>query len=315
MPLPAGCGGLLLSRSMLSNLRWVLVVALLASAGVAHAQRDPEAALAEARELVFQARFADAVGAARQILDRDDLSAAERNATLELLAVAQIANRQQRDAEQTLALLYSRDPDHRLTDPDASPPVLSAFARAREARPAPIPVRLVHTTPTLARREAPELSVRLTEGDDAVAEVRLVYRMGSESPSRVVMTRRSDGTYVARIPVVGDATRATDVAYHIVALAPSLAPLASPGSAAEPLQLRIPAESSGSVASTGSAPVPEPAPAPGGGGSVAEEWWFWTLIAVVVIGAGVTAGILLGPAQEGPQSGTLGSVRLMSLEF
>lgn len=293
--------------------RWLVVLALLASlGGVAHAQTDPEAALAAARELVFQARFAQAVSAARGILDRADLSAADRNATLELLAIAQLANRQEDDAEQTLALLYSRDPGHRLTDPDASPPVLSAFALAREARPEPVPVRLEHVTPALTTREPPELSVRIAEGADAVAEVRLVYRMGGEAPSRVVMTQRADGTYVARIPVVGDASSATDVAYHIEALAPSLTPLARAGTAAEPLQLRIPAETRGGVAHVPA--TPEPAPAPGGG-SVAEEWWFWTLIAVVVVGGAVTAGVLLGPAQESPQPGTLGSVRLMSIEL
>lgn len=302
---------------MLSNARWALVLALsLTTAGIAHAQRDPEAALADARQLVLQARFADAVSAARTLLERDDLSAAERNTALELLAIAQLANRQQNEAEETLRQLYSRDPEHRLSDPDASPPVLSAFARAREARHPLVPVHLEHETPRLSQREAPELSVRITEGQDAVAELRLVYRMGSEAPSRVVMTRRSDGTYVARIPVVGDASRATDVAYHIVALAPSLAPLASAGSAAEPLQLRIPAEtlpSPAGSAAVSTAPLSTPAPAPSdGGGSVAEEWWFWTLIAAIAIGGGVTAAVLL--SQEGPESGTLGSIRLLSFE-
>src|SRR5690606_11782132 len=128
--------------------------------------------------------------------------------------IAQLANRQQGDAQQTLTLLYSRDPGHRLTDPDASPPVISAFARAREAQPPQIPVRIEHVPPTLRVRQAPELRVRIGEGADAVAELRLVYRIGAEAPSRVVMTQRADGSYIARIPVVGDASSATDVAYH-----------------------------------------------------------------------------------------------------
>ena len=303
---------------MLTRLACILIVALAASAGgVARAQSDAD--LAAARDLILEARFSEAVTAARRILERTDLAAADRNATLELLAVAQLANRQQGDAQQTLALLYSRDPGHRLTDPDASPPVISAFARAREAHPPQLPVRIDHVTPALTVRQAPELTVRLGEGADAVAELRLVYRIGAEAPSRVVMTQRADGSYIARIPVVGDASSATDVAYHIVALAPSLAPLASAGSAAEPLQLRIPAEVRGSAPPV-SAEVPpshrEPAPAPApAGGSVAEEWWLWTLIAVVVVGGAVTAGVLLGPAQQAPEEGSLGSVRLMSIEW
>jgi hypothetical protein len=272
------------------------------------------------RELVFQAQFGEAISSARSYLDRTDLSAQDRNAGLELLAVAQIANRQQADATQTLALLYSRDPGHRLTDPDASPPVLSAFARAREAHPPPVPISIEHTTPTLVRREPPSLSVRIAEGDDAVHEVRLVYRMGDEGASRVVMTRRADGTYNARIPVIGDAAHAVDVAYHIIALAPSGAELSHRGTDAEPLQLRIPAEGATQVAvpreiDERPPPIDAPPPQPQGGGSVAEEWWFWTIIILVVAGAAVTTGVLLGPAQEGPEQGTLGSVRLMSIEL
>ncbi len=289
---------------------------LLALAAPAAAQSDVDAQLAAAREQIFEAHFGGAVSTARAVLDENDLSAAQRNAALEVLAIAQIANRQGQEADQTLQLLYSRDPGHRLGDPDASPPVLSAFARARESHPDTIPVVLDHTTPTLTHREPPELTVRVTEGADAVAEVRLVYRMGNEAPSRVVMTPRTDGSYVARIPVVGDASSATDVAYHIVALAPSLTPIGQMGTAAEPLQLRIPAEqrsATPTVASTTTAPAPAPA-APPQGGSVLEEWWFWTLL-VVIVGAAVTTGILLGPAQSGPEQGTLGSVRLMSIEL
>ncbi|HJL17973.1 MAG TPA: hypothetical protein RMH99_20070 [Sandaracinaceae bacterium LLY-WYZ-13_1] len=299
----------------------VLVLALSSFAAPAAAQPAVEEQLSSIRELIFAARFSDAVGAARAYLDRTDLSAEDRNAGLEVLAIAQIANRQNDEAEQTLRRLYARDPGHRLNDPDASPPVISAFARARESAPDPITVRIHHDPPTLTRREPPTLEVRLGAGDDAVSEVRLNYRAGPEGTARVVMTRRSDGTYVARIPVVGDATAPLDVAYHIVALAPSRAPLASLGSPSDPLQLRIPAEGGGAAqASTGGAATlpPPTGPVDDGedeGGSVAEQWWFWTLIGLVVVGGAVTTGILLGPARQGPEEGTLGTVTLMQLEL
>jgi hypothetical protein len=35
-------------------------------------------------------------------------------------------------------------------------------------------------------------------------------------------------------------------------------------------------------------------------GGIATKWWFWTIIGVVVAGAGVTAGVLLWPSDEGP---------------
>ncbi len=283
------------------------------------AQDDGDARLEAIREAIMSARFSEALDGAREYLSRTDLRAADRNAGLELLAIAQIANRQSADAERTLALLYSRDPAHRLSDADASPPVLSAFARARQSRPAQVTVRLEHEPPAMSRREPPTIEVRIPEGADAVAEVRLVYRMGNEGASRVVMTERADGSYIARIPVVGDAHSATDVAYHVIALAPSLTELASVASAAEPMQLRIPPERIESPPeSTVSTPTAEPStpratPAPSA--SIVEEWWFWTLIVVLVAGAAVTTGILLGPAQEGPEQGTFGSVRLMTIEL
>ena len=292
-----------------------LGLSLLAPALTAEAQNDAEQQLQAARELIFQARFEDAIGAARTFLNRPDLNAYDRNGGLEVLAIAQVANRQREDAEQTLQLLYSRDPGHRLSDPDASPPVISAFARARESHPDTVPVRLEHAPPTLTVRAAPEIRVQISEGADAVNEMQLVYRIGGEGAARVVMTAREDGSYTARIPVVGEATSATDVAYFIRALAPSLAPLGHVGTEAEPLQLRIPAEVADIENERPPAlePIIAPEPEEEGGGSVIEEWWFWVII-VAVVGGGVTAGILLG-TQQSAQEGTLGSAQLMQIEW
>lgn len=282
------------------------------TAAVAAGQTAPEQQLESIRERVLAAHFSEAVTMAEELLTRSDLTAEQRNAALEVLAVAQVANRQRDAANETLRTLYSRDPGHRLTDPDASPPVVSAFAQAREAQPEPVTVTLAHETPTPSRREPPSIQVAVTENADAVAEVRLVYQTGDEGPARVVMTRQADGTYLARIPVVGDASSATDVAYHVVALAPSMTPLAAIGSPAEPLQLRIPPQATDGSAATRGAPPPAE---PSGGGSVVEQWWFWTIIGVLVVGGAVTTGILLGPAQQVPEAGTLGTVQLMQLEF
>ena len=154
-----------------------LVIALPLLPGAASAQEEELSAI---RELIFQARFEAAVQQANALLERSDLEAAERNAALEVLATAQLANRQDGPASETLRLLYSRDPGHRLTDPDASPPVISAFARAREAAPTPITVSLQHEPPALTRREPPSIEVRVAEGADAIAELRLVYRIAGE---------------------------------------------------------------------------------------------------------------------------------------
>ena len=289
-------------------------LALASFARPAHAQsvRDE---IQSIRDLVFNAQFDRAVTSARALLDRPDLDATSRNATLEVLAIAQLANRQRTDAAQTLTLLYSRDPQHRLSDPDASPPVLSAFARARESAPTQVPVTIEHGPPTLNGREPPLLTASLSQGADAVSEIRLVYRAGGED-ARVVMTRRPDGTFGARVPVLGDPAQPTPVLYYLVALAPSLTPLARAGTEAEPLRFEIPAAgATGAVTSGPDLGDGTPSDAPPGGGSVAEEWWFWTLIALVVVGGAVTLGIVLGPLQDGPEAGTLGVVRLMQVEL
>lgn len=285
----------------------------------AAAQDAPDAALAQARELLLHARYPDAIAAGEQLVARDDLTAAQHNAALELIATAQLANRQARDAQRTLEALYSRDPGHRLSDPDASPPVISAFARAREAQPQPIALELQHATPgTITRREPPTIEVRVGAGADAIAEMRLAYRTAGEPGySQVVMNERAGGLWVGRIPVVGRSDRPIDVAYHVLATAPSGSVLARVGSEAEPLQLRIPAEvldprGVAIAASEGGDGMPVDGERDGGGGgSVVEEPWFWIVIGVLVAG-GVTAGVVVGTQSGGgPEQGTLGSVTLM----
>jgi hypothetical protein len=288
-------------RALLSIL-FVLALPLAAAA-----QGTATAEIAQVREQILYASYPDAIAAAQGALARTDLSAADRNTLLELLATAQIANRQTDDARATLTTLFARDPGHRLTDPDASPPVVSAFARAREARPTPVSVTLEHDSPgTLATRESPVIVVELGGAADAVHEVVLSYRhAGEPGYTRVVMNRRADGAWTGRIPVVGSASEAIDVAYFLTASAPSGTELGHRGSEAEPLDLRIPADAAG-VATTGpTGPV-----VASGGGDVASEPWFWILIGTVAVGAGVGIGLGVGLSNQGPESGTLGVVML-----
>ena len=291
-------------RGFLSTL--VLALALTSmSPLMASAQTD---ALGPIREQVLYANYPEAIANANALLARTDLSAETRNGALELLATAQVANRDTAGANQTLQRLYARDPGHRLSDQDASPPVISAFARAREAHPTPVIVGVVHQPPTLIRRESPSIEASLTTNADAVEEVRLVYRQGSEGWSRVVMNRRPDGTYSARIPVIGASDQAIDVVYYIIATAPSDTELAHRGTEGDPLALRIPADTQ--VARIPQDQIPIPTTPPQQGGSVAEEWWFWTLIGAVVAG-GVVTGVVLGTQDNGIPQGTLGTVTLM----
>ncbi len=281
----------------------------------ARAQETPTAAMGAIREMILHARYSDAIGASQQVLERTDLRASERNAVLELLATAQIAGRQTDAARETLATLYSRDPGHRLTDPDASPPVVSAFARAREASPRLVHVELQHEPVRLSRREPPTIVVRIGAGADAVEELRLAYRyVGDSGFSQVVMNHRPDGTWMGRIPVVGAADRAIDVAYYITAMAPSTARLAELGNEIDAQQVRIPGDAPSAASAAATLEPSERPPGAqsddggGGGGSVAEEPWLWILIGVLVAG-GVTAAVVVATLPpQGPDQGSLGSI-------
>lgn len=287
----------------------LLVLSFVAPCGgsaEAQAYASVESEIAGVREQILYASYPDAIAASLGLLSRTDLSAADRNVLLELLATAQIANRETDAARATLTTLYARDPGHRLDDPDASPPVVSAFARAREARPTPVTVTVDHSSPgILATRESPVIVARLGGEADAVHEVRLSYRHSGEPGfTRVVMNRRADGTWSGRIPVVGSTETAIDVVYYLTAVAPSGAELGARGSESDPLSLRIPADVRAPDLALGTPP-------PASGGDVSSEPWFWVLIGTVVVGAGVGIGVGVALGGQGPEQGTLGTVTLM----
>jgi hypothetical protein len=293
------------------------VLPIAAPSALATAQEGGvEAELAQIRELVLYARYPEAIEAAERLLAREGLRARQRNAALEVLATAQIADRRADAARATLELLYARDPEHPLSDADASPPVVSAFARARESRPRRVALELRHDPPrTITHRGSPRLDARVVGAADAVDELRLFYRAPGESAfAQVVMSPREGGVWSGRIPVVADAERAMEVDYYFVALAPSGAELARVGSEREPLRLRVLSEDGGAGAAAIPASRRAGGSAEGGGhgGSIAEEPAFWIVLALVVaagIGAGVGIGVATAPS--GPEQGTLGVLVLM----
>ncbi len=299
-----------------------VVVAFAAAPTLGHAQSgrsDGDSALDAIREHIQFARYDDAASAAQALVSHPGLDARTHNTALELLATAHIAAGRSREAAAVLEELYERDPDHVLSDRDASPRVQSAFARAREQRGEAREVVLQQRATVGRGREAPLVEVRLPNGDDTVDEVHLAYRQGDESEyTRVVMTRGESGIYHARIPVLSIEGPAYSVAYYVEALAPSTAVLGRVGSASEPLALEVPAGAVGAIRETGHSGDVVLGGGPGDGElppvedehrGIVTRWWFWTLV-VLAIGGGVTAAILLGPAKSGPPDGSLGSMRL-----
>lgn len=292
--------------------RWVSTLALLAlfavaAPSLASAQSGgPEADLAAARELVLHASYRPALTATQRYLARGDLSAAQRNSGLELVAIIHLALRDEVSARQALSQLFARDPDFRLTDPDASPVVLSAVARARsQARP--VAVTLAHDPPALNRRRAPLISVHIEEGADAVAEIRMHHRVrGQTNVETVVMRIGELATAEGRLPLISDPAAYT-AEYWLEAVAPSGYVLARRGSEVQPIAVNVPVETVEVRVETRTEIVETQA-------DVTSEAWFWVLIGLVVVG-GAGAGVGIAFATQGPEDGSLGTVTLPLVEF
>jgi len=277
---------------------------------------SPADVLSEIREHALYARYPAALEGVNAFLERDDLDAANRNSGLEVLATIQIAMRRERPAAQILSQLYARDPQHRLTDPDASPTVQSAFARARSNPPEPVQVQVEHATPELSRRAPPTLDVTLGgEGADAVQELRLRYRQGGRSSFTTVVLEVVDGAASTRLPLA-DTAEAYEVEYALEALAPSGTALANLGSTGDPLTLAVPEAPAGSGG--GDDYVFEGS---SGGGAVDDDeggslTWLWiTLVAVAVVAGGVTAALLVASDSGGATDGSLGNIELSLVSF
>lgn len=283
----------------------VAIAFIVALSGAAHAQEaSPDQALAEIREMALYARYREALVATQTFLERADLSAIQRNTGLEVLATVHIALRDQPAASQALQQLYARDPQHRLSDPDASPPVLSAFGRARGNPPTPVTVDIVHEAPALAARRPPVLEVRLGANADAVDELRIRYRQGDDDRFTTVVMNAQDGVASARLPVL-DREEAYTVHYVIEALAPSGAVLASRGSDAEPLTLSMP-EAVRAAETTASSQ-----PAAGGD----DLWWLWTILGVAIAAGGAVGAYFVVQEVTAPTNGSLDTIQLPLVRF
>jgi len=130
-----------------------------------------DGSLQAVRSMVEDARYDEAISAARELLRAGTLRARDHDACLELIAVSQLANRQNTEADATLAELYQRDPEHRLSDSGASPVVQAAFARAHDHRGTPLDVTVESATPRMLPADTrPVLVVRISAGRQGSGE-------------------------------------------------------------------------------------------------------------------------------------------------
>lgn len=280
----------------------------------------PSAALAQTAEVdalrdqVQTRRWAQAVRTAEEYLARTDLTAAVRNGVLELLAEAQLGAGDAGAAESILGSIVARDPEHHLSD-GASPALRAAVERARAARPRTVWVELRHETPgALDARGVARLRVEIGGARNAVERVHVFFSPGNRDFQSAAM--QTDGSAAAMELPADDGARRYGVRYYFEARAPSGAVLARLGTAEQPMWLTAPGGSAS--AQPVERPRPDEAPSPPAeptddeGGSVLTEWWFWTLIGLVVAGGAVGAYVLFGPpSQAEVPNGTLGNVELL----
>ncbi|MDH5492474.1 MAG: hypothetical protein OEY14_11040, partial [Myxococcales bacterium] len=215
-------------------------------------------------------------------------------------------------AEVVLGTRYARDPEHRLQDREAGPQVHAAFARARERRPQPIEVAIENETPSaLELRLAPLIIVRLSQGADAVEELRLSYRRAGGGAFEQTLMRfdAQDRTIArARVPLV-EGDEAYDLEFFVEALAPSRARIAGVGSRGDALAVHVPApvvEAASAQLPVPDVSTPERPPQDSGGGGILGQWWFWGAVGIVVAGA-VVGGFLMSQSGAEAPDGTLGS--------
>lgn len=274
----------------------VFPVLLAAAAASAQDTQPGVDELGELRELVLHARYEEVGPRLEAYLASGELSASQRVAALDLRAMVLVAERAEDEARATLGELYRRDPGHVPSDPEASPVVLEAFELARASNEGAMPV-VIEASPWQPLGDGlPPLELSVTAHADAVHALVLFYRAGVAGPFvEQALELAPDGSARFRLPVERTATD-QEVGYYVVAQAPSGHVLNRLGSEEVPRTLVVPALD----AVGGDDPV-EATP-------LVKQWWFWTIVGVVVVGAGVGVGV--AASGDDAPSGTLGSGRL-----
>jgi hypothetical protein len=232
---------------------------------------------------VLHARFRQATTRASALLTSGALDAMHYNRVLELKAIAHLALREPVEAESALTELYGRDPGHVLAL-DMGPVVYAAFARAREAGVAPVPVALQLIQVPGTRN----VQISIT-GGDAVEALQVGYRRPGEPTTMLRVQRLAGAPVLVKLPVWDPGPTAVEVS--VEALAPSGYVLARLGRADAPILLALPAlvrndpvASPMREADAGASPVRAPP-------RWTERWWFWP--AVGLVGGTLVGGALL----------------------
>ncbi|MCB9596382.1 MAG: tetratricopeptide repeat protein [Sandaracinaceae bacterium] len=274
--------------------RWLVALAVSVAVLVPASVEAQNPLIRQGQEQYDELRFEEALQTLSAALVRSGNTAQQYATIYRLLAFTYLALGREEEASGAYQSMLPLDPDHTLGD-EVAPRTRQFFDNVRTewdaaGRPGTASpetpgasVEIRHRSPPEAERETEvPLTANVEDPGSRVSQLVLAYRQGTSAVfTRLDTVLEGDGAYHATIP-------ASDVApplveYYFEALDAQGLPIAARGDVAAPLRIA----------------VPEP------GGNVLEEWWFWTIIGVVVAG-GIVAAILIADSvsNSGPATGT-----------
>ncbi|MGF1466364.1 MAG: tetratricopeptide repeat protein [Sandaracinaceae bacterium] len=265
--------------------------------GVVQAQQgasseDDNPLLARGASEFEDLRFEEALQTLSAALLRAETTQEDRAVIYRLLAYTYLALGREPEAAGAYRRLLPLDPEFE-PGPEVSPPDRAFFTRVRaawedEGRPGsspPPPVDIQHRSPAQADAGEPvDLEASVVDPGLRVARLVLAYRQGTEAVFRRLDTA-PDGE-VRRATIPADDVLPPLVEYYFEAVDGRGLPIASRGDVAAPLRIAVPEAT---------------------GGGVLAQWWFWTIVGLVVAG-GVATAVALA-ATSGSQGTVVVTVR------
>ncbi|MGC4114373.1 MAG: hypothetical protein QM765_07125 [Myxococcales bacterium] len=244
----------------------------------------------KARQLLEEAEFEPALKIINDTLGSPDLSDAMLVQLYELQGTAYLFLGKEDKARASFERLLQADPDHQLPK-STSAKIRTLFEQVRAERK---PVKLSHSAIATAT-PGDRLDVRAQISDlPAGAKTRLYYRRAGTEGYSSTSFAAEGSDFVAKIPAFELPEEDSEYAleYYLEVGDAGGRRVAGVGDALSPLRVRISAKAEPAAPTT-------PAPAVAADEAWYQKWWVWTIVGVVVVGAGVGAGVALTQPKDG----------------
>ncbi len=273
--------------------RWLLACVLSCSVlGPASAEAQ-NPLIRQGQSQYDELRFEEALQTLSAALVRTGNSAEQYATIYRVLAFTYLALGRTEEASGAYRSMLPLAPDYEPGD-DVAPRTREFFSAVRQqweeaGRPgtastvvaAASSIEIQHRSPAEADPETEvPLSATVVDPDQRVSGLVLAYRQGTSAVFTRLDTRpESDGAYHATIPAENVAPPLVE--YYFEALDAQGLPVAARGDVAAPLRIAV-----------------------SDGANLLEEWWFWTIIGVVVAGVVVGGVVIADQLSGGPTTGT-----------